>query len=140
MEIKPAYVTFEQAKILVEKGANLSTSYNEHCDEKEYYHKQTGEVKLYSYFNVFENMIPIPQQWQVVEWLRVKHGINVEANRLSNIGKYRWLAIPMNIIPKSFKTKKEYLDAVYKYYGKENFDTPQEAYSAAFDYVFKNLI
>jgi hypothetical protein len=46
----------------------------------------------------------------------------------------------MNIIPKSFKTTKEYRNAVDKYYGKENFNTPQEAYSAAFDYVLKELI
>jgi hypothetical protein len=142
MEIKPAYVTFEQAKILVEKGANLSTSYNEHCDEKEYYHKQTGEVKLYSYFNVFENMIPIPQQWQVVEWLRVKHGVHIIILPDNEEDFYDTQRVIYHL---SIKTVHKGLHNLFTELIRDGgilavYKSPQEAYSAAFDYVFKNLI
>jgi predicted metalloendopeptidase len=130
MEIKPAYVTFEQAKLLEEKGANLSTSYNEHCGETEYYHKETGEVKLYSYFNSFENMIPIPQQWQVVEWLRIKHNIFINVKRSTRFKDGKSLVYYYGVAHTEHTEQFDY----------DGYETPQEAISSVIDYVFKNLI
>jgi hypothetical protein len=130
MEIKPAYTTFEQSKMLEEKGANLSTSYNEHCGEKEYYHKQTGEVKLYSYFNSFENMIPIPQQWQVVEWLRIKHNIFINVKRSTRFKDGKSLVYYYGVAHTEHTEQFDY----------DGYETPQEAISSVIDYVFKNLI
>ena len=46
----------------------------------------------------------------------------------------------MSIIPKTFGTAEEYENAVDKYYGKENFNNPQEANEFALLYTLKNLI
>lgn len=56
------------------------------------------------------------------EWLRVNHGIWVEVSREYTTGKY-----------------------IYQYFINTNnqefgFNSPQEAYSAAFDYILKKLI
>lgn len=75
-----------------------------------------------------------------VKWILINFDINIEANYLSNIQKYRWLAKPRSIIPKSFKTSKEYAIAVDKYYGKESFNSPQEAYQQAIKYCLTELI
>jgi hypothetical protein len=145
MEIKLTHVTFTQSKLLKEKGfiqterpSYLLVPFEETNNLK----INPNDLKIGDLIGHYipKKTINAPEQWMVVEWLRVKHSINVEANYLSNISKYRWLSKPMNIIPKSFKTTKEYRNAVDKYYGKENFNTPQEAYSAAFDYVLKELI
>ncbi len=150
MQDKSKYVTFKQAKLLFEKGYNEPTVYpfiNGEIDFDrsdlldgsdlyiDYNYRYNGES-----MDVRGEVFSAPLQSEVIEWLKVNHKINVEANYLSNIGKYRWLAKPMNIIPKSFKTIKEYAIAVNKYYGKEDFNSPQEAYSVAFDYILNNLI
>lgn len=164
MKIEPTYCTLEQSKLLKEKGFNVECEYffkkSKH-DKKFYLTTGTeyesdknciwdwnlngGQSGMMSKTIPYPNddsaiYYSAPEQWMVVEWLRVKHNINVEANYLPNISKYRWVAKPMNIIPKSFKTVTEYAIAVDRYYGKENFDTPQAAYSAAIDYVLTNLI
>ena len=72
MEIKPTYVSFEQAKLLKEKGFNvrLKKVYN-----------ILGEL-WDSHYQYMENSNPdcgavcvAPEQWVVVEWFRLKHGI-----------------------------------------------------------------
>ena len=68
-----------------------------------------------------------PTQSALQKWLRDKHGITVESNFLPNIKKYRCFYKPQNIIPKDFKDWKEYYIAVDKYFGKENYDTYEEA-------------
>jgi len=105
---------------------------------KSYLNSQPPRLSMFR--NEHINTVKAPEQWMVVEWLRVKHNINVEANYLPNIFKYRWVAKPMNIIPNSFKTAIEYVAIADRYYGKENFDSPQKAYSAAIDHVLNNLI
>lgn len=73
------------------------------------------------------------------KWLRKKHRINVESNYLSNIEKYRCLYKPMDIIPKSFKTKKEYAEAVDKYYGKTSYDEYEDALAVGLEKGLKLL-
>jgi len=149
--ITPTYCTVKQSKLLKEKGFKELSEYNQWIlakdkgDDSKKFICHSNDLNDYigideeRQYNVY-HCLTIPEQWIVVEWLRVKHNINVEANYLPNISKYRWVAKPMNIIPKSFKTVTEYAIAVDRYYGKENFDTPQAAYSAAIDYVLTNLI
>ncbi|HNT70581.1 MAG TPA: hypothetical protein PKI83_02870, partial [Bacteroidales bacterium] len=72
MEIKPTYVTFEQAKWLKEIGFDIysNVAYNgkgEVLDESPTYNKE--------YYMTLKDFIYRPEQWQVVEWLRVKHSI-----------------------------------------------------------------
>jgi len=132
--MKPAYVTFEQAKLLKVKGFDVPVLAMYHNEEliyggADYNHNSTEEQKLWNYLK-----LSAPEQWQVVEWLRVKHGI--------------WISIQLD----EYKVDKMYYEYtintinVEERFGFEhnrrllNFISPQEAYSSAFDYVLKELI
>lgn len=137
--IKPTYVTFEQAKLLKEKGFDVPI--------KSYYRiTGTGVFEIIKPLNhnndkVQETAgsmtyISAPEQWQVVEWLRVKHGILIfiePANGKEDKCLFAWYICDdeQNILNS---------DSNYTANGDKHFKTPQEAYSAAFDYVLKNLI
>jgi len=103
---------------------------------KKYVTKKQAELLLKKGFEFY---VYYPEQWEVIEWFRIKHKINIEANYLSNINKYRWLAKPMNIIPKNYKSRIEYAKAVDKYYGKLNYNTPHEALKYAIDCAIKTI-
>ena len=131
MEIKPTYVTFEQAKLLKKKGFNMSY--------RKYYNEDSTEILHTSKYSILNKSyrIKAPEQWQVVEWLRINHGIHITYGC-----DYNWKL-------------KEYRDKAKFYYiidfdlldsmdeklnPKFLFNSPQEAYSAAFDYVLTKLI
>ena len=128
MKIEPTYVTFEQAKLLKEKGyiqkpTKLSEPYYNYNGElngdmleyiKSYVAKNKKDLVKYS-------SVAAPEQWQVVEWLRVNHGIWVYVRQTHDN------------------------NFCFEITGKEgdifNMNkTPQEAYSTAFDYILKQLI
>jgi hypothetical protein len=124
MEIKPTYVTFEQTKSLKEKG------FDEECkmcvaegDERPLPFNCGNTIhknSLHPYYSA-------PEQWQVVEWLRVEKGIWVEVKSpdSKDVGYYISIHKPYRF--------------GNHYNGKEIFyGSPQEAYSAAFDYVLNN--
>lgn len=126
-EIKPSYVTFEQAKKLKEKNFNekCPTLYNERGED--------SGTKMGMNFlpNNYVNYYSRPEQWQVVEWLRVVHGI--------------WVYCEINgdrYYCKAKKLKSNWRRVVSGVVNNENtlYNSPQEAYSAAFDYVLNNLI
>ena len=130
MEIKPTHVTFEQAKLLKEKGFNIPC--NRHC-----FIGNTGKIVFETSVHCIDwgnrpltktiQKYSAPEQWQVIEWLRVKHGIHIVAfPELLNGEKVRYY-------PSVFEGGiGEDIE--------EYFDTPQEATSAAIDYVLNNLI
>ena len=125
MKIEPKYVTYEQAKWLKEKGLDYHKIFEDFSIYYDY--NVTGEYhrRHYSDFSesVFPNdlWIPIPEQHQVVEWLRVNHDI--------------WVCVDYSIDDNYFiygiRTRK--IDTF-----DDDFKTPQEAYSAAFDYIKDN--
>jgi hypothetical protein len=125
MEIKPTYVTFEQAKILADKKFLVHTRYGYTKDgvlERPHY----GE----SYINLdFENSVTYsaPEQWQVVEWLDKKYNQYIHIQKHTRNGLKCYSPFINN------KTVKK--DVFFN-----DFDTPQEAYSAAFDYILNNLL
>jgi len=128
-EIKPTYVTREQAKWLKEKEFDLPT-YAYYSGLNFY----TGEYKNHSQTTIGDTPMhkmligytSAPEQWQVVEWLRVNHGIWIYVVGGGNNRYY-----PMYQDKNQYKLALD-LDKFY--------DTPQEAYSAAFDYILNNLI
>ncbi len=151
-EIKPTYVTFEQAKWLKEKGFDIQClrfytkpnskmfGIDEHYRN---YPIKNISKKLYTIgehavLNI-ENVFFAPEQHVVVEWLRVNYGINVlpiESYTYPDEIKNRW---KYQIINKQEKdrdifNKKFFIESDYE------FQLPQEAYSAAFDYILNNLI
>lgn len=123
MNIQPAYVTFEQAKLLFEKN------FNEYCNS--YYEKDKSLHQYVGNYNSEDQEIYMPhysrpEQWMVIEWLRVKHGI--------------WIYIlPYSILFRPYAEELVDEDRFGKWEG-HKYNTPQEAYSAAFDYILNNLI
>jgi hypothetical protein len=131
-EIKPTYVTREQAKWLKEKEFDLPT-YAYYSGLNFY----TGEYKNHSQTTIGDTPMhkmligytSAPEQWQVIEWLRVNHGIHIEIlleeNKPWNKFYYRIMKIGQYFSLSH--------DGIYS-------ETPQEAYSTAFDYILNNLI
>jgi hypothetical protein len=80
-------------------------------------------------FTVYHDIISAPEQWQVVEWLRINHGIwvYVEQNETDGFIYYKF------VIDKGFKSLKRF-ETQFQYF----WDSPQKAYSAAFDYILNN--
>ena len=141
MEIEPTYCTFQQAKLLKEKG------FDEKC-----YRTYNSEQKL-SPFPITKNMggedvdpldynwtnsaihssnITAPEQWQVVKWLMLNHNIFITftINRYGEYSSNIYKKIPTKDIQKPF-------DLVITYY---DYSSPKEAISEAIDYVLTNLI
>jgi len=130
--MEPHYVTFEQAKLLKELGFNVPVLNWYHSLSKKF---NTNQIKCS--MNKITDNYSTPEQHQVVEWLRINHGVwvHVEGDcygeawftRLTICSKEKWENL-------------EFRSAVNnsRFY---NFNsTPQEAYSAAFDYILPILI
>jgi hypothetical protein len=117
--IEPTYVSFEQAKLLKEKGFDQRSEL--------YRYNSKGELSLLEGINA-------PEQWQVVEFLRVNHDIWIQVS----ISKYG--VFYCNILQNQ-PTKSIDIPMTYEMICQLNdFNSPQKAYSSAFDYVLKELI
>ena len=105
--MKPTYITFEQAKWLKEKGfKNIEIDYG---------------------LNQMLNNCNPPEQWQVVEWLRVNHSVDLyHITYKGTKGKYDCI-----VVCDKFKTEMSTMLLTHSRW----FNSPQEAYSAAFDYL-----
>jgi hypothetical protein len=124
MEINPAYITFEQARLLKEKGIKFN------CDNnwEEGKRSTTPDIwKLNGYGEAATNYYPAPEQWQVVEELRINHSVWVEVY-MDDDFTYGYLISQITT-----EGRKDYSL-------KRKFSKPQKAYSAAFDYILNNLI
>lgn len=122
IEIKQKFVTLEQAKWL-----------HEICKINVYYYwivsnNEERRVKATSlmYFKYSERY-PSPEQWQVVEWLRINHGIwiNITAEVYTDGINYLWQIINL----------KDYDKSTGLYGDNGEYNLPEEACSAAFDYI-----
>ena len=139
MKIKPTYITWEQAKLAHSKGLlredfgvgyssitrpyyNEKGEFNGDCTEhiKRLIEKQ--ETFLYA----------APEQWQLVEWLRLNHGIWITLDIDIN-GVYRLTIRKYNSVDRAWEVKHPTTIS-------ERYNSPQEAYSEAFDYILKELI
>jgi hypothetical protein len=124
-DIEPAYVTFEQGKLLYDKGFNIPCQYVVNEIERESSLDFTGEQTFLleeveeAASNSGEEHYLCPEQWQVVEWLRLNHEIHVWVER----SKF------------CFVDNDDH--SLYNSLGE--FNSPQEAYSTAFDYILKKL-
>ncbi len=139
-EIKPTYVSFEQATKLSKLNADLSSNKNQWLLAKD-----KGDIskaficnddELESYTQIAEDTehnvyhcLSIPEQHQVIEWLRVNHNIDI------------MLVLTSETHPREYSISIYTKDTVIPYWDDMPFfNTPQEAYSEAFDYVLNNLI
>lgn len=134
-KIEAAYATFDFAKFLKEKGFDESTNYwyssngERYCDDD--FKNNRGSIP--------QELCSAPEQWQVVEWLRVEHGIWIDVKpdcygqfwyaQLSICSKERWEDVDNRSLILSAHTK----------FNNEH-KSPQEAVSAAFDYIKDNKL
>lgn len=122
MEIKPTYVTFEQAKLLKEKG------FDEYC-QASFKPSDNTFQKIPSQNSIF-SAITAPEQWQVVEWLRVKHNIFINVKRSTRFKDGKSLVYYYGVAHTEHTEQFDY----------NGYETPQEAISSVIDYILKNLI
>jgi hypothetical protein len=135
--IKPEYITFEQARALETKGfdVNCTMAYAEErlIDSKTGGDKFTGVYRLVTKSRFHKRYYSAPEQHIVVEWLRINHGIWVYVDT-HEYGKWCFNY-------KKIKPHKDYPNInVNGEFGLKDYNSPQSAYSAAFDYVLNNLI
>ena len=144
MNIQPTYVTYEQGKLLKKIDFDIPTIKFYYFNDKRHWHKdgEIGEGFNDEYwgdntnlnwnkdgklpFKPFSECVSAPEQWQVVEWLRVKHGI--------------WISVKRDYHNGALLGFESMIDNEEGFIDCGAFDTPQEAYSAAFDYILKKLI
>jgi hypothetical protein len=110
-EIKPHYVDFNISKLLKEKGFE--------------------DIQIDYGLNQMLNNCKPPEQWQVCEWLRINHDIHVTYD----IGLTGYYALI-----KYRHTKSSLYLSKWVNEQSNPFNSPQEAYSAAINYVLENLI
>jgi hypothetical protein len=115
----PTYITFEQGKLLKDKGFIQTTIMGWTTK----WYDNNGNLRGHGYHG--KSNIPAPQQWEVVEWLWEKHKIHVGVELYFNMDGRNFSAFGQS---DSFK---------HPFNGHK---TRQEAYSAAFDYILKELI
>jgi hypothetical protein len=162
MKIKPAYITFEQAKWLKEKGFGKWTGdikTTDYCHAKYFHNKPSGyglinwketDILHISGYDNWVNEYPYcdiwtyaPEQWQVVDWLLINHGIWVQVtidvinfgikNTINQKFKTEVISQNRNVKFKSLSSRVISKNSILAPY-----DSPQEAYSAAFDYILTN--
>jgi len=143
------YVTFDQAKWLKEKGFNYHKIFQKFADYYDYYDRNVqGRVHEsdFSQETFPDNKwIAVPEQHQVVEWLLEKNGIWVSVVKIDGFQKLFYYTITGSNGFKNGQTivVEEWDDETCDKMGYNNkyLNSPQEAYSAAFDYIKeKNLI
>ena len=130
-------VSFELAKLLKEKGFDLSTEGfypKPKCklfgvDEHGRYYPIVNKTRVYFFDRAAvlkeENYYNAPTFVEVVMWLYEKHGIWIYSFRHDFDKEFYW----------SIDTKNE-----DEFTSDMNFNSPTEAYEAAIEYVLKNLI
>jgi hypothetical protein len=124
MEIKPTYISFEQAKWL--KGKGFDVKVDALYSGGIFFNTRNEAKEQLDWNKCVDETYSAPEQWQVVEFFRVKYNVFVEINPNWDNGNidYYDATIYHNKIHDVLCGKK----------------TPQEVYSAAFDYILKNLI
>ena len=146
--IKPHYVDFNTAKLLKEKRlvADCKKYWVKYTDTE---YKEMSDIQLEDLdreIGIGGNLvIPKYEQWQVVEWLRVNHGIWVysypihpfNSDEDDGYPKTVWIS---KIISTNYVFQEKFIDSDNGL-AVNHHNSPQEAYSAAFDYIrLNNLI
>ena len=146
-QIQPHYVTFQQAKWLKEKEFNTKViSFFDNDKLSEPKDRKVDGFTIYNPINwntVKPHYYSRPEQHQVVEWLLVNHGIWVYTYPIApfvtdgeDYPKIVWVSKICSLNQVNFE---KFIDADNGL-AINHHSSPQEAYSAAFDYIFKELL
>lgn len=163
--ISPFYVTKKQAKELRNRGFDYHKIFQDFADNYDYEDEsiQKRKHKLFFPEEDYPNdkWIPIPQRWQVEEWLRINHDIDIIV-LINTIYKdeekhyFYEIVKGVKVVSKTSELHSAILDACHQeipgnYVNKDMYDlkvfemgfafkTPQEAFSNALDFILSNLI
>jgi hypothetical protein len=118
-------IEFQTAKLITDNGL-IKNCYGDFYLGFAF-HEDGSEQNIAANYFTLEGLYPRTTQTKLQSLLRDKYGIIVESNYFANIGKYRCFFKPKSIIPKDFKTVREYRLGVEKYYSRIDFDTYEEA-------------
>jgi len=146
-EIKPTYINFEQARLL-SKITN-SEDFVGACYYKGEFFVNKNLLYI-SGINEFigcvdkKELFTAPEQWQVIEWLRINHSVWVysypihpfNSDEDNDYPKTVWIS---KIISTNYKFEESFINSDNEL-AINHHHSPQEAYSAAFDYILKELI
>jgi len=122
-KIKPHYVDFNTAKLLPQDIFKTTKCYDENGNPF------TVSLTIRKFKD--KTYYSMPEQWQVVEYLRINHGIWITIDIINNLFKYKILKCE-GIVSQTFGNEIKCSSFDY--------NSPQAAYSAAFDYILNNLI
>jgi hypothetical protein len=127
MTLKPSYTTYQQSNILKDKGYDLPCLHWWFKDSTVSVPTRNGNNKRENWNNFSTGLrISAPEQHEVVEWLRIEKSI--------------WVSVKRDYHNGALLGFESMIDNEDGFIDCGTFDTPQEAYSAAFDYIFKELI
>jgi hypothetical protein len=133
MQILPTYITFSQAKLLKELKFEVKSKYHyPNLSDKQ-------DICIPTDWNTFTDMsgnskyYTAPQQWEILEWLRLKYGIVILSviKHTKGIGLHYGVDIWQHIKDVEAKYMPTYIH--------EDYLTPQEAINAALDYILPTL-
>jgi len=160
MEIKPVYVSFDQAKILKEKSfiepcnsyfeLALTSQENDQDGFTGPFGWRKGELNTHSDYFINNHkstdlsseswyMCARPEQWKVVGWLWETYAIDVSVIPIRFKGE-RTISFQYRVINFSDPEVEEVLFEHQYNMSFECFSTKHEAYSAAFDHILNILI
>jgi hypothetical protein len=135
-KIQPTYVSFEQAKLLKEKRFDLECKM---CVEEGDNRALPFDCGRVMHKNSIHPYYSAPEQWQIVEWLRVNHGIWVKVDHFMTTENTIDWDFEVDRVDTDVDERGNYVP-LYSFSTERSFTSPQEAYSAAFDYILKELI
>lgn len=118
------YITFEQASLLKEKG------FDEEC-KTVFYQADNAEICVEDFIEdetIGGYYTKRAEQYKVVEWLRINYGEFISTEIY--LGKYRYVIYKVNNT-ESCRTA---------WRDNKLFDSPKEAYSAAFNFILNTII
>jgi len=135
-KIEPHYVDFNTAKWLKEKGFDIWVSKHYYFEEPKELRCSNGfkmprcspQTPVFNYMKL-DGVCYAPEQHQVIEFLRINHSIWVAVDVINNLFKYKILQCN-GIVSQTFGNELRCSSFDY--------NSPQEAYSEAFDYIRKN--
>jgi hypothetical protein len=132
IEIKPKYATFDQAKKLKEKR------FDEYCRAS--FKPSDNSFQQVPTQNSILPALAAPEHWQVIAWMLKEKGVDVCDNL--SYGKKYIVTITWNLdsVHKGMGNISYYSNQKQLNNNFEGFDTKEDAYSAAFDYILDKII
>jgi hypothetical protein len=129
-DLNHKYVTFDQAKWLKEKGYDVPCNGRYYWDTTKYSFSPKGAIQ----WNKNEDSYPAPEEHEVIDWLWETHGIWISIEpEGTDFNEFRLSC---------FRNNEERLEETIRHINNDSYHSgyksPQEAYSAAFDYIKDN--